>query len=267
MRNLFDFVPSYYDGVQEIEKIIEAETVLFTELEQEKVDFIDNQFLLTLNIEGIKYYEKMLKLMPDVSDTLEQRRLRILNRFTTMPPFTIRFLKDKLDDLIGQNNWDCYIDYGNMTIYVESSATSQSWYNELLITMVSIKPANMIFINKPVVPNTIEVSEQIEYATLQYNYRLGVSWILGRKPFVTYLEGGIAKLMSTPSIKPEYLESIATHASSEVVKAVINDTVEITTLTKTIVDNVAIISYEVTEAQATEITNIKLYDSLDVLLA
>ena len=51
-------------------------------------------------------YENMLNIIANPqSDSIQFRRERIINRLSTAPPFTIRELRNKLDQLLGEDNY------------------------------------------------------------------------------------------------------------------------------------------------------------------
>ena len=76
------------------------------------------------------------------------------------------------------------MDFNNYTLYVESSALNQNWYQELEFTINLIKPCNIIFTNVPLTALLIAINEEISYRTVQWNYLLG-QWRLGAFPFAT----------------------------------------------------------------------------------
>lgn len=100
------------------------------------------------------------------------------------PPFTLGFLYQKLDEIIGKGLWSVTVDYPNYTLYIESSSESQQYFTEVLYTINKIKPAHIVFINKPLTITELTVDETVELTDLQWNYILG-SWKLGEKPFIT----------------------------------------------------------------------------------
>ena len=75
-----------------------------------------NQFILTADEQGIAAYEERLGILPDLAtEDLEFRRLRLLNRNQTKPPFTLEYLQERLDDLLGESGYLLTMDYPNYT--------------------------------------------------------------------------------------------------------------------------------------------------------
>lgn len=59
----------------------------------------------TASEEGVRRFEKALGLTPGAEDTLEQRRLRVLGVFTGNPPFSMGWLRQKLELAFGPEGY------------------------------------------------------------------------------------------------------------------------------------------------------------------
>jgi len=252
--------PKIYDNVYEFKKLSDAENVLFEELcsldEQAKY----NQFILTCDELGIAKYEDFLNIVANpYTETLDERKARVINRLAMHAPFTTGYLRQKLDGIIGQGQYELLINYDSYTIYVKTASANQFWYQELRVTLNLIKPANMIFINMPSVYSTIQLSELVAKYESIYNYKLGY-WRLGQLPFRTILERSEIKMPTKNSIKSELINRVAAFTTDEISKALINDTLQITDLYKETIDNSLIIKYTIEPDQIEEIVNVKLLD-------
>jgi len=260
--NLINYLPDIYKGILEFNEIARVENISFDEFQSQVDKVFNNQFVLTMDEEGIKQYESRFGIKANMAtESLEFRRQRILNRLVTAPPFTFNYLKGRLNEILGPGKWNAYIDYENFTLYLESSASNQGWFHEVQITMNQIKPAAIVFINKPLLSGAIDITEEVRYGSIIYNYRLGVSWTLGSKPFISLEDKGLIKMPSTPSLTKDFLDSIASFSLGEVVSVLINDNLSINDLTKTVEGNIGTIEYIIPDESVEEITNIKLLDS------
>ena len=263
-RELF---PSVYDGVLEISVLSETDDVLLDQalakLERTQL----NQFILTADEETISVYEKMFSILANpTTETLQFRRERILNRMSLQPPFTMRWLQNKLDGIIGVGKWNAYVDYANRTLYIESFVVNQQWFNELRITINRIKPCNLVFVNKPLIMADIVANETIVSATQHYNYILG-QWQLGQEPFATTDSEEVIKLPSVNSINPNLLADVASFSATDVVAVRLNGSVKLSNFTtKAGQGTTTIVEYEVKPAQASEITQIELLGTGDRVL-
>ena len=268
MNNLKTYLPSIYTDVEEMKIITDIEDELFNDVANTLLSSKNNQFITTANGQGIQRYEEILGIKSNSAEDLEFRRQRVLNRFSTNQVFTKKSLQQKLDLILGENNYNVYIDTNNYTLIIESSAANQQWYHELLVTINNSKPANMIFINKPLVPGNIVTGEKIDCSQRVWNYKLGTTWNLGALPFVSINYIGEIKMSSTPSISQQLLNNLASTTSSDVAKVRINGEHVITTFnTKQNDNNVVTIEYIVpTSLGIAEITKVELLDASDKVL-
>lgn len=270
MSDIKQYLPNIYDAILEFEGLIASENALFDNLDTETEKVRDNQYVLTAEIDGIIEYEKMLNIIPKPStETIEFRRQRIINRLSMVPPFTFRFLKQKLDEIIGVDRYTASIDYPNYTLYIESSAENQEWFHEILVTVTKLKPANIVFTNRPLVYEEIRAGESINLVQVNFNYRLGTTWVLGQKAFTSLDDMGVIKVATTPSIKADLLNHMATFTASDIAGARINGTFAVSVfVTKAAVNNMVTVEYEISESDGiSEITQIELLDSVGTVLA
>lgn len=268
-RPLNSFVPSVYRDIVEMDSIINSEENIMDIVRHEMSSAFANTFVLTSDESGVIMFESMLGILANTqTEDLEFRRQRILNRLSMNPPFTFRFLKQKLDEIIGVDAWSAYVDFENYTLYVESSAVNQAWYHEVEFTVNRVKPCNIVFINVPLVARALNMSEEISYTTKKWWYRLG-TWQLSENPFAGEgAEGGMIKMPDIKSIQQALLNDAATFVASDVSYVVLNDTVEIREFrTKQSEGNLVTLEYVVTPGMTSLITSIKLMSANDAVLS
>ena len=269
MSDLKQFLPWLYKDVVEMDALMKVEDNLFSKLMDEYIRGRDNQYILTADEYGIRIFEDIINIVPDpATETLEFRRARLISRFRTQPPFTFRWLQGKLNEVIGVGKWNAWVDNENYTLYIESTAEDQKWLQEITITIGNTKPANIVFINRPLVVHDVLTNETINLKELIWNYRLGVSWKLGEKPFISYTDKGVIVLATTPSIQQTLLNKLATFTVAEIAKVRINDSYIVTDFEiKSASANVATIQYYVMpESGITNVTRIELLDSANNVL-
>ena len=254
-------LPPWYREVLDYQQICQTETAQFEALGQEITSVAENFFFQTMGLSGVEMWEQIFHIVPNPStEDLEFRRYRVLNRITTKPPYTLGFLYQKLDELIGPGLWEVTVDYPNYTLYIESSAQNQNYAQEVAFTINQIKPAHIVYVNTPFIQSGLLLSEQIERLNRVYNYKLGL-WALGQLPFATDHDNEVVKLPETPSIQQTLLTGVADFVSSDVASARINGTISITALSKSVSGNILTITYTVGAAQTTEITSVELLDA------
>ena len=157
------------------------------------------------------------------------------------------------------------MDYPNYTLYIESSAENQQYATEVAYTINRIKPAHIVYVNTPYVRTGLILSESIELSQRIFNYKLG-AWGLGVLPFATEQSQGVIKMPSVPSIQETLLEDTVNFVSSDIAKARINGTIEITDLNKNAEGNILTVTYTVAQSQVETVTSTELLDADGVVL-
>lgn len=263
---LLSLLPEWYREVLEYQQIARAEETVFDALGVEIEAVLQNFFFQTMDESAVGQWEQIFSISPNPSvEILEFRRARLLSRISTRPPLTLGFLYQKLDELIGVGKWKVTVDYPNYTLYIESAAQNQSYATELAYTVNKIKPAHIVYINKPYVQTGIYLSETIGLAQRVYNYKLG-DWALGLLPFATENPMGVIKTAETPSIQPALLEGVANFVSGDIASAQINGSIPISAVSKTVSGSILTVTYTVPKSAATEITSAALLDSFGNIL-
>ena len=265
--SLLEQLPDWYAQILDYQALMDAEQPSFDALADEIIGVADNFFFQTMDESAVTMWEQIFDIVANpATETLEFRRVRVLNRISTKPPFTLSFLYQKLDELIGPGQWTVNVDYPNYTLYIESSALNQSYATEVAFTINRIKPAHIVYINTPLVRASLLLSESIELSQREYNYNLG-AWGLGLEPFADEISLGVIKTPQTPSLTAALLSDVANFTSSDVASARINGTLVISDLSKTVSENTLTITYTVTPTQASEITQVELLKADNTVLA
>lgn len=226
-----------------------------------------NLFVQTMDEATTAEWESIFHIVPNpVTETLEFRRDRILNRLSMHPPFTLTFLYQRLDALFGPGNWEVELDYPNYTIYIEAAVEDQQYFSEMSITMDIIKPCHIVYISRPRVAGNFLLSESIVRTIGEWNYILG-GWELGALPFFSGNEEEIIKMAAQPSIQQAFLDQAATFVVGDIQSVRINGDIIITALSRSTVGNVGSVGYRVLREQTEEVNLIELLDKAGTVLA
>lgn len=256
---LCKLLPPWYREVLDYQALCQAEQPVFQDIKMKMQAVLDNFFPQTMDVSAVEQWEDTLHIRGDPSyEDLDFRRARIINRISTKPPYTLAFLYQKLDELIGPGLWSVDIDYPNYTLYIESNAQDQAYSQEVEFTVNHIKPAHITYIHRGVIIKDILVNEGIVAGEWgDWNYKLG-SWQLGLLPFREIVKEEVLKTASQTSVQPAMLNLLAGYTSDDVVSARINGTVNITDITKSVSANTLTVTYDVLPTQASEVTSAEL---------
>lgn len=258
--DIMEYLPDWFRKIIEYQQIMAAESDKLAALADEINGVADNFFFQTMGEDAVAMWEHIFSIVSDpATETLAFRRQRVLNRISTRPPFTMEFLYQKLDQIIGPGAWAVTMDYPNYTLYIEATVENQQWATEVSYTINGIKPAHIVYINRPLVSDSLSLGHALSLGEIVWNYRLG-SWGLGEKPFTSTQEKGVVTIPAN-SIQAQLLTDTAGFVVEDVASAKINGTKTITALTKYTDGDTACIQYTVKPADTSAVTSLALLDS------
>lgn len=264
-----EHLPPWYREVLDYQQMCQTEEQQFALLAEEINRVADNFFLQTMDLGTVQLWENVFHITANPStESLQFRRERIINRISMRPPYTLGFLYQMLDRLIGEGQWTVEVDYPNYALYIEAGAEGQSYWQELTYTVNHIKPAHITYISRPLLRTGMLLNERIESVRYEWNYHMDGTWALGAEPFADEIGLEVLKTPNIQSIQPELINDVANFASGDVAYARLNGSVLVGTLTKTVTPSAApggaaalTVTYNVTPAMTDAITSVELMDS------
>lgn len=265
---LLKLLPPWYREVAEYQQICNAEAQQLQTAALATQSIADNFYFQTMNLAGVQMWEQIFNITPNpATETLAFRRARVLNRISMRPPYTLGFLYQKLDELVGPGLWSVEVDYANYALTIEAGAEDQSYWQELAYTVNHIKPAHITYISRPLIRTGILMSEEVRSAHFEWNYYLG-SWALGAEPFADETDVEVVKTANINSIQPAMLNGVANFASGDVAYVQINGGIDIGTINKAVTPAQYVggaatltVSYNVTTTMTDAVTSVALMDA------
>jgi hypothetical protein len=143
------------------------------ELEIRSKQAFYNNFIRLADADGIALFEETYQIIPDlVTESLEFRRNRVLNRRIMTPPFTRLFVEQKLESVFGPGKYALDIDYGTYYVGIDVETDIPLLYEETMAEMRKIIPANMVLETAMLIPYTyLYLNATFTYEDLeQYTY-------------------------------------------------------------------------------------------------
>lgn len=265
---LLKLLPPWYREVAEYQQICNAEAQQLQTAALVTQGIAGNFYFQTMNLAGVQMWEQIFNITPNpATETLAFRRARVLNRISMRPPYTLGFLYQKLDELVGPGLWSVEVDYANYALTIEAGAEDQSYWQELAYTVNHIKPAHITYISRPLIRTGILMSEEVRSAHFEWNYYLG-SWALGAEPFADMTDMEVIKTANINSIQPELLNDVANFTSGDVAYVQINGGIDIGTINKAVTPAQYVggaatltVSYNVTTTMTDAVTSVALMDA------
>lgn len=180
------YLPDLYHDVVEFVELAKTQSQELISVEQAVNQLLDDQFVETASIQAIKRREKILGIQADpATETLEFRRKRLINRYSTKPPFTVRYLQRQLDFLVGAGLTIVSVDPQAFTLTVTTNLDDAAVFKEVEHTVKVLKPANMIYRQQTSLGDVIGLEEKMTSKEIYWNYSLG-EWKLGERPFADF---------------------------------------------------------------------------------
>ncbi len=144
-RPLIDYLPMVLKNVREFQLIIETEQPEIFKLFEAIQLVLDNQFVLSSTEYGVKRWEKMLKINPKATMTLDERKFVILTYLMHRLPYTFRKLEEILNDLCGEGNFTIELDPNEYTLKIRLALFSNNNAEAIGKMLKQICPANLTF--------------------------------------------------------------------------------------------------------------------------
>ncbi|MBW7454664.1 putative phage tail protein [Paenibacillus sepulcri] len=193
-NSLMDYLPEFYHDIVDFAEWTGTEEVEMVSAAQAVQQLFDDQFVMTSQEQAIKRREKILGIQADpLTESLDFRKKRIINRYSTKPPFTIRYLQERLDFLVGTGHTIASVDPLHFILTVTAKIEEASLFKEVEYTVKAIKPANIIYRQETALEDTIKLEEHISLQKLNRETRLSTLWHLGRTPFAVLEQEVILK--------------------------------------------------------------------------
>ena len=142
---LIEYLPQFMADRKEMQVITSAEDPEFTLFWAVLKRVINNQFITTCDEQGISKFEKMLKLYPYESDTLEMRIARVLVEWNAQLPYTMRSLKQMLDVLCGVGNYRVKLRNNEYVLEIDTFFYDTKMLNQLNKLLLKVLPANLAY--------------------------------------------------------------------------------------------------------------------------
>lgn len=178
MTKINDYLPKVLQPIiefQEINKDLDVELgnidKLIKGIEKETIAQTATQY-------GISRWEKTLGIVPSDTDSLEVRRFRVNNILTSKLPYTLRWLENKLTEIVGSaSGWTLNMNYEEYSITIILSGLDVELMLEVEKQLRNAVPANMeLLIGGPSITSSeIKIGIGMMYAIkyeIDTNYKI-----------------------------------------------------------------------------------------------
>lgn len=142
-RKLINYLPYEPRNFAEFQGITTGEQPEFELVWDCEQEVFDNQFIDTAQDYGLSRWEKMLKIFPKGTDTLETRRARIKTKLNNFVPYSFRVFIHMLTAIANGDPFSVSIEVGSYLLKIETQWGASGQMEGLEYLIKEIVPCNI----------------------------------------------------------------------------------------------------------------------------
>lgn len=139
---LRDYWPAYLQQLREFGYIAQAEQPELESLTSAFASAVDDFYLETLTLDGVIRWEQIMRIPSVSTDSLEDRRSRVMLTYMFQTPYTLNSLIAYITTI--SNDAIITVDYANRILHISAVLTGQQQRDTLRQLVEQRAPANMI---------------------------------------------------------------------------------------------------------------------------
>lgn len=135
--------PKVIGDMLEFQELAKAKNPEFDKAMKAVLRFLDDCFVQTSTLQGIERWENIYSITSYPTDTLEERRKRVLAVITRQLPYTIRALERMLEQLLGAGNFTVSVNHVTSTLTVLVNVRVEHQLDDVKHLLDAVVPANL----------------------------------------------------------------------------------------------------------------------------
>lgn len=144
-NNILQYLPEYLQEIREYKEICSTEDIELEQLENKIEEVIKEVNVQTASDYGLSRYEKIFNIVNTTTD-IDERRFKVRSKLINQLPFNMKWLNNKLKNLVGEDNYKIVLDAEKYTITVQISHIFPDIANVLINDFSKQFPANLVII-------------------------------------------------------------------------------------------------------------------------
>lgn len=164
-RKLINYLPVVVRDVKDYKVIMNSQQSEVEKLWLVLNNVIADAFTTTATKNGVERREKILKITPKGTDSLEERRFRIRVKENDQLPYTYKVLEKHLGSLCGVDGYALDINNEDYLVSIKLELKAQKSIDEISIYARKIVPSNMI-IDIKIMYNQYSTIRNLTYSQL-----------------------------------------------------------------------------------------------------
>ncbi len=142
--NLIEYLPGVLREIKEFKALSAVENTEVIRLWEELENILDDQFVNESTLNGVKRWERILGIKALDTDTLSDRKFRILTRLNEQLPYTYTNLEVQLNLLCGRDGYKLILDSSAYALTVKVALTAKKKYAEVGNLLDRVVPCNIV---------------------------------------------------------------------------------------------------------------------------
>ena len=142
--DVFRYYPDIVKAAKEFHEIASIENEIFKMIWLALDNCLNDQFIRDATENGVSRREVMFKITPYATDTLDERKFRLLSRYNEMLPYTVPDLHQKLTNLCGAKGYRVNLVNNLFSLEVRVELIAKKNLQSVKEMLERIVPMNMI---------------------------------------------------------------------------------------------------------------------------
>lgn len=144
--SLATFLPPVTRDSKDVQELMRIEETELQALWEAMCNIFYNQFISTMTAYGLQQWEAIFDVMPKATDTLQDRRTRILQLLMGTRPYTVLSFQAILDNIYGPGNVTIHVDNDKYEFWAELTADMMSQNMSIREFAETIVPKNLLIL-------------------------------------------------------------------------------------------------------------------------
>ena len=151
-------------------EILKVQGHVLDQLEDNMAKVSANNYISSCDEATIAYYERLLGIVYRFGDALDYRRTHVLQKYNTIVPIAIGFLRDKLTELYGNDGYEMEVDSAACKLKIKVTSDRYGAIDLLYDLLWDVVPAHIqILANQYAAGNVSRVFVQAIYRHTVYD--------------------------------------------------------------------------------------------------
>lgn len=141
---LIERLPPFLQEIVEIRELTEAEQPEFDEVAAAVRNMPSELFLFTMGELGVRRWEKILGIASKATETIEERRNRVVMKLMAKLPYSYRRLLEMLEQVCGKDGFIVELDAAKYSLTVKVAVERAANFPDVVELIDNVAPANLL---------------------------------------------------------------------------------------------------------------------------